>query len=1508
MIFQNYHKHTYWSNIKVPDSTTSYEDYCKRAVELGHGIISSVEHGWQGHYIECHQLAEKYGLKFLFGTEAYWVKDRHEKDGSNCHICLLAMNENGRQAINDILSQAAIDGYYRQSRIDLPLIMSLPAKDVIVTSGCVAFHKYDDTEEIVKQLHEKFADNFYLEVQYHNTDPQKVINNKILKYKKKYDIPLIMGCDSHYIDRKGMLDRDEFIKSKGMVYEDEIGWYMDYPDGETAYKRFSDQCVLSHKEIVEAMDNTNRFLDVETYDCPIFNHDIKMPTLYPSLTQQERDSKLEELIWDKWSDYKLNVDMSLWDDYEEQIKYELDIVKQTFHSDYFLLDYAITQLGKEKGGELTLTGRGCFVGESLVLTDKGYKCIKDISIGDKVVCKTGEFTEVKDTFKYDIDEELIQVKYLGSCNKVNPVVCTTDHKFLVYNIEEEKEEWKPAKDLIPNKDYLCFPKIKNNNKSQDFIDLNKYNVFGFEYDDKYIYEKYENIGKPYKYSPSDVARHLGCGKSVIENYANGKKEHFIARNGATDKDVLRYTGFNSAEEYRAYIAHKKLKRINRYIPNDYIMGEFIGMMYGDGFTNASKFEAGLAINNKSQKNVINRDIFEQIAKRVGMDFYEHTANNGKALSQFYMRSKVFTQYIYEELFISKKGNDKEFNCKFLYESNEIIKGIAEGLFITDGCLDKDNRLNFDNTSLSLIGIYKILHSMCGDYVTGTDVRPEHIDSRGYYSKTSYKVRRLKKGVKETINYWLLPVKDIVHLPQTQTTVYDISVPYTNSFVLDNCIVHNSAVSFFLNKLLEFTSVDRISAKVKMYPERFMSPTRILETHSLADIDMNVATQQPFWEAQEELLGYDHSKQMIAFQQLRPAAAWKMYAKSQNVDFETANAISKQIGKYLKDYAKAKEEADDDDEIEIDILDYIDKQYQEIYLKSTDYLGVISAVTPHASASLVYQGSIRKEIGYIFVKSQSSEGMLCCCMDGKWAEKYGFLKNDWLKVNVVEVIYKIFERIGIEPFSSTELIEKCKTDPEPWKLYKQQCTKGLNQVEQPSSSTKVGAYAPTNISELTAFVAAVRPGFKSMYDIFESRVHFDYDIPTFDKLLQTKEMPNSFVLYQEQAMLTLNYAGIPMSECYAVIKAISKKRVDEITKNKPIFIEGFTQRIQEDEGLDKDKAEEIAHRVWKIIEDSSAYSFNSAHAYSVALDSLYEAWLKCHYPLEFYETYLNILNAKKDKDRLNKFKEEAEHYYNVLFPPYRFRQDNRRITINKEHNTINNALSSIKGYSDSVAETLYDCGNSTASFIDALMYLDNASIKSAKINPLIKIGYFSEFGNENALLKFMEYWDLLKQGTAKQINKTKADALLNQLLPKYSTGTNKDGSESKSWSIKDIDGLIDAIYMYCINCIEAPTYAQKMTWQQEILDYIELTTNKPEDIKKVLILDAKPVIGQYSPDPWCYKIDCRSIGTGRTATLSIDAKTWASYGELKPFDIIDAGKISKNKKGYWYLYDYRKEAE
>ena len=135
--FQNFHKHTHLSNIFTPDSATTVEEYAKRTVELGHKILCSMEHGFQGRYYEVHQIAKKYGLKFIFGTEAYFVKDRHEQDKTNAHICLLAKTEKGRREINRILSDANIDGYYYKPRIDLELILSLSPSEVFVTSACV---------------------------------------------------------------------------------------------------------------------------------------------------------------------------------------------------------------------------------------------------------------------------------------------------------------------------------------------------------------------------------------------------------------------------------------------------------------------------------------------------------------------------------------------------------------------------------------------------------------------------------------------------------------------------------------------------------------------------------------------------------------------------------------------------------------------------------------------------------------------------------------------------------------------------------------------------------------------------------------------------------------------------------------------------------------------------------------------------------------------------------------------------------------------------------------------------------------------------------------------------------------------------------------------------------------------------------------------------------------------------------------------------------------------------
>lgn len=1047
------------------------EDYALRALEVGSSILSSCEHGYQGNYYECYKLAKKYNLKLLIAAEAYWVWDRTTPDGTNCHIWIGAKNENGRQWLNEILSQANETGFYKQARIDPDLIDLLPVGDVWITSACIGGWKYLEQEEerlvsFYKHLYEKFGNDFFFEVQYHNTAPQKELNEYILSLRKEIPAPLILGCDSHYISNSQEKDRMDFLLSKEMNYGEEDGWYMDYPTCDEAVQRFITQGVLSSSEIEEAIQNTNIFLEVEEYTSEIFKDNLKLISIYPEWSQEQKDTEYERLIMEGWKQYSSKVPKEEHAIYLSEINKEMDEVKKCHMADYFIDNYYIIKKGIENGGCLTKTGRG------------------------------------------------------------------------------------------------------------------------------------------------------------------------------------------------------------------------------------------------------------------------------------------------------------------------------------------------------------------------------------------------------------------------------------------------SAVSNITNMLLGFTDVDRIAAKVKMYPERFLTSVRILESGSCPDIDFNVAEQEPFALAQKQILGEDHSYPMIAWGTQKESASWKMFAKSQGVDFQTANEVSSQ----LKKYDNALKHAQEDDKDNISVYDYIDKRFHEIYKKSEEYQGIITSWSIAPCSYLLYEKSIRREIGLVRIKEN-----LCCLMDGHWAEECHFLKNDLLTVKVVGLIYKAFRRIGMEPPSVGELLEMCPPEDPAWDIYKRGCTIGINQVEQVGTSARVGKYSPDNISELCAFVAAIRPGFKSMYKTFESRTDFSYGVESFDNLMRTEELPQSFCLYQEQQMAALNYAGFPMAECYTAIKNIAKKRAEKILALKDKFISGFSHRLMENEGIEKDDAVLKSDMVWQILEDSARYSFNASHSYCVSLDSLYCAWLKAHHPIEFYETYMKIQEAAGDKDKLSAAKQEAEDYFKIKFPPFKYGQDNRDIVGTPESNSISSALSTIKGFGSSVADNIYEVSSKFQSkyLSDVLIELDSVGVKESKTKLLAKIGYFSDFGNDAEVLRIMDVLSLFKYGEAKKIAKSKIDGTwIEDIVSENSVGVTKSGEAAKSYTIKDMMKIIHSAEERILNAhLPDIPFKTKIQNQIDILGYVDLTTGKPEDIRVIFVLDIYPLITKGKH--WGYAVYAKSLGSGKTARLTCKVETFKN-NEFEKNDVLSIqkkGDVSKNNSGYWYLNRY-----
>lgn len=1069
LVYQNYHRHSHLTNVRIADSAVTNAAYARRAVELGHGILSSCEHGWQGQYNDVIRLAKENGLKPLVSAEAYWVRDREEKDRSNCHIFIAAMNEKGRRALNDVLSEANLTGFYGQPRLDIPLLLSLPKNDVVVTTACIGYWRYDDIEEITAKLHDHFGNNFFLEVQYHNTPAQIELNQRILHLREKLGAQLIMGCDSHYIYPDQAQARIDFLASKGLTYPEEDGWFMDYPDGDTAYQRFANQCVLSHDEILEAINNTNVFLNVEEYDSPVFNDDIKLPSLYPDWTQEQKNEEYMRLVWQGWDAYKKTVPEERWPEYEEEIRKEMQVVIDTYMADYFIIDYEVMKRGKELGGKLTKSGRG------------------------------------------------------------------------------------------------------------------------------------------------------------------------------------------------------------------------------------------------------------------------------------------------------------------------------------------------------------------------------------------------------------------------------------------------SGASFFTNTLLGFSDVDRISASVHMYPERFMSTARILQSKGIPDIDMNEAPTAPFVQAQAEILGQDHSYPMIAYGTMKKSAAWKLYAKSQGVPFEIANAVSEQI----KRYELAVKHADEDEKDEIDINKFISREYKDIYEKSAEYLGLITSWSIAPCSSLIYQGSIRTEVGLVKIKDN-----VCCLCDGHWGEDGHFLKNDHLKVSVVDLIYKAYERIGREPPSVKELLAMCPPEDPAWDVYANGCTMGINQCEKEGTRARAMKYKPRNISELSAFVAAIRPGGASFYKQFESREPFAYGVKAFDELIQTKEFPYSFLLYQEQVMRALNYAGIDMADCYTAIKNIAKKRAEKVLAYKDTFIKGFRESIVRDENKSEDEAQKLAESLWGVIEDSAGYSFNSSHSYCVALDSLYGAWLKAHHPLAFYETYIRLMEEKGDKDKINAAKEEAESHFGIRFAPLRFGQDNRTIHADEEKNEMINTMGSIKGYGVTIGRTFYDCSRKGfTSFIDVLAYLDKNKVKEAKFKPLILIDYFEQFGNQRELLRIAELWDMFKQGEIKSIKRSAIDGnpTLRDIIQRYTTSTRKDGKDAASYTFHSEEDAMKCLYdcEKAVFAVGMQDLDMRVKIQNcvDILGYCDIRTGKEEDRRRLLVTEVFPL--KTNGALWAYRLATKSLGSGKTARVTVKADLY-NRRPINEGDIIYAAELYKNKAGYWYISDYSKE--
>ena len=695
----------------------------------------------------------------------------------------------------------------------------------------------------------------------------------------------------------------------------------------------------------------------------------------------------------------------------------------------------------------------------------------------------------------------------------------------------------------------------------------------------------------------------------------------------------------------------------------------------------------------------------------------------------------------------------------------------------------------------------------------------------------------------------------------------------------------SAVSMYLNKLLRLTKVDKVNSPVLMYSERFLTKERVLDSHTPPDIDNNVSDRQPFIQAQRDLVGELGTYDLLALGTLKFKAAWKMYARAYNVEPDTANEVSKQIDRY----ETAKKHAEDGETV--DIHKYIEPKYQELVDGCKKYLGIYDTAKGHPCGCLCYEGDIESDIGISLCKSEATgKEVLVANIESGTIDAFGYLKQDYLIVDSIGLTYDIYKEAGIEPFTVNQLLEKIAHDDATWQIYADGYTQCVNQCEQPKSTQKVMRYKPKNIAELTQFIAAIRPSFQSMYQTFEQRQHFDYGIKALDDLLQDEYCSSSFILYQESLMKVLGFAGFPMSETYTIIKAISKKKDYVIKDAKPKFIKNFAQAILDTGETDDDnKAHELADKVWTIIENSAAYGFNSAHAYCMAIDSVTIAYLKAHYPLEFYKCVLQRFTDKGEKDKVALIKQEMlKRGYKLK--DIQFGDDNRSFNIDRANNCIVQTMASIKDMPKSAPEALYELGKSDiknrATLYQALM--DDPRINKKAIEILFHLGYFDKFAQPNRLIT--EYEIYQKYISAKVLTKSSFDDIMIDVIRPCC------GKETEK-QFREIDNraLITALIKQAN--IKPTTIVDRIKWQLEYLGYCTVS-NPNSDPNDWLILDVKTT--GYGT----VYITAYNLCYGAERTYRANKKFWENHqlskGDVARVVLQEKNKMKKDENGEWVV--------
>ena len=399
MKFSHLHNHTQYSlldgasNIsKLYDKARNNDMPAMAITDHGNmfGVFDFVAEAWKkkkvvGKTPEGKDIEEPV-VKPVVGCEFYLVENRHKRQFSKddkdhrYHQLMLAKDEVGYKNLVKLCSLGYIEGLYsKYPRIDKELVLQYH-EGLIATTCCLAaevprtiLRKGElEGEKVFKWWLDLFGDDYYIELQRHDIADQIKVNEVLMRFAQKYNVPIIASNDSHYVDQADANAHDILLcintgskqsdpKWKDLGDDDDVqpkGGRFAFPSDKFYFKTTEEMSSL-FSDVPQALDNTNQIL--EKIKPLKLEKDILLPHFkVPPEFNDDQNAFLEHLTWlgakERYKEVTAEV--------EDRIKFELFTIKTMGFAGYFLIVSDFIKEGRNMGVFIG-PGRGSAAGSAV---------------------------------------------------------------------------------------------------------------------------------------------------------------------------------------------------------------------------------------------------------------------------------------------------------------------------------------------------------------------------------------------------------------------------------------------------------------------------------------------------------------------------------------------------------------------------------------------------------------------------------------------------------------------------------------------------------------------------------------------------------------------------------------------------------------------------------------------------------------------------------------------------------------------------------------------------------------------------------------------------------------------------------------------------------------------------------------------------------------------------------------------------------------------------------------